>query len=137
MNLFFVNKIKLSINRLDLCTDLSQDIMMLLTHNIQSGKVYTFNSHLHGIGFFDNKCFSRFIGPLLCKAKRHSCFYKKFKLKNNKDLKLETVYAGTGKSSDCTVVFYDKKLESSKRKHTNYLDQTRIEIRLFSLRDDK
>lgn len=66
---------------------------------------------------------------------KNSSFYKLFKKKDCK-LVLDTLYCGHPKKNPCVIVFYNKKKESSKR-HINYLDNTRVEIRLYAGKTEK
>lgn len=117
------------ITRLDMCTDLSDDIMSLVSDSVKKGRVNSFGCNLKGFGLLNGVPFNdRFVG-------KWSAFYKTFKKENCK-FSLETLYCGHPQRNSCVIVFYDKRKEASKR-HVNYLDGTRIEIRLYSGKDDK
>lgn len=132
---FFPNIIKgidqklCKITRLDMCIDLSDDIMNLVSDSVKKGRVNGFGCNLKGYGLLNGVPFkNRFVG-------RRSAFYKVFKKENCK-FSLETLYCGHPMNNSCVLVFYDKKQESSKRQ-VNYLDGTRVEIRLYSGKDGK
>jgi hypothetical protein len=124
-----IDKKLCKITRLDMCIDLSSDIMGLVSENVKKGRVNSFGSHLRGYGVLNGKPFSNeFVG-------RRSKFYKNFKDDSCK-LTLETLYCGHRKETPCVLVFYDKELKSRKR-HVAHLAATRVEIRLYSGKDDR
>ena len=106
------------ITRLDMCIDFSEDIMGLVSDNVKKGRVSSFGSNLKGYGYVNGNPFSNeFVG-------RRSSFYNQFKEANCK-FSLQTLYCGHPRNTPCVLVFYDKRLESSKN-HVSYLDSTRV-----------
>lgn len=63
------------IERLNMCVDLSEDLIRLVTDNVKPGRVNTFKSHLHGENVFNDR---------MLKLGRNSKFYTSFKVKNDK-----------------------------------------------------
>ncbi len=113
------------LRRLDLCSDHSEDLMGLVSGSVRRGTVHCFKSHLRGYGILDGVSFSdKRLG-------RQTSFFTG--IKKSSTFRVNTLYSGHRKSSDCVISFYDKSLEQESRDNL-WVDNTRIEISLYGNR---
>ena len=115
------------VNRLDLCCDLSHDIMYLVSANVQRGRVSTFNARMRGWGTRDGVAFANeSLG-------KQSLFYQSIagNAKLKPEFKLHSLYIGHPRKSRCVLHFYDKKKQASEREHRMHMECTRIEVRIY------
>lgn len=112
--------------RLDLCTDLSYDIMGHVNEAIAKGHYECFHRHPYGFGWLGGK---RIEGPVGKYSKNSQWFGKE-------QLCLDTVYFGRPKRNNYVIIFYDKQTERKEREKARWPNKSRIEVRIFG-RDSK
>jgi hypothetical protein len=107
--------------RVDLCIDLSEDIMPYVAHGIQTGQYKAFGRHPFGFGWLAGE---RIQGPV----GRNTELFKEFK---GKMLILDTVYFGNSRKCNEAAVFYNKREERKSRAESSWAPKSRIEVRLY------
>lgn len=112
--------------RVDLCIDLSEDIMPYVTHGIETGQYRSFRRHPYAYGWLAGQ---RLEGPV----GRDSKLSEEF---NNKKLVLDTVYFGDSRKSNEVVVFYNKREERKSNAESRWAPKSRIEVRLYPRKKD-
>ena len=108
--------------RLDLCADLSYDIMSYVNEAITKGHYESFHRHPYGFGWLGGKRLEAPVGK----------YSKDFKRFGKEQLCLNTVYFGRPKRSNYVIIFYDKKTERKERGKARWPNKSRIEVRIFA-----
>lgn len=107
--------------RVDLCIDLSEDIMPYVSHGIKTGQYKAFGRHPFAFGWLAGE---RIEGA----AGRNSKLFKDFE---NKQLVLDSVYFGNFRKSDEVAVFYNKREERKDRAESSWAPKSRVEVRIY------
>jgi len=108
--------------RLDLCVDLSYDIMGHVNEAITKGHYESFHRHPYGFGWLGGKRIEGAVGK----------YSKSFQWFGKEQLCLDTVYFGKPKRNNYVIVFYDKKAERKEREKVRWPNKSRIEVRIFA-----
>lgn len=107
--------------RVDLCIDVSEDIMPYVSHGIKTGQYKGFGRHPFAYGWLAG---DRIEGA----AGRNSKLFKDFE---NKKLILDTVYFGNYRKSNEVAVFYNKREERRDKAELSWAPKSRIEVRIY------
>lgn len=107
--------------RVDLCIDLSEDVMPYVSHGIQTGQYKGFGRHPFAFGWLAGERIEGAVG-------RNSKLSKSFK---GKKLILDTVYFGNSRKSDEVTVFYNKREERKDKAESSWAPRSRIEVRIY------
>lgn len=107
--------------RVDLCIDLSEDIMPYVSHGIKTGQYKGFGRHPFAFGWLAG---DRIEGA----AGRNSKLFKDF---DNKKLILDSVYFGNARKSDEVAVFYNKREERKDKAEASWAPKSRVEVRIY------
>ena len=107
--------------RLDLCIDLSYDIMGYVTQAIAKGHYESFHRHPYGFGWLGGRRIKGSVG-------KYSKLFRSF---SEEQLCLDTVYFGSPKRSNYVIIFYDKQTERKEREKARWPNKSRVEIRVF------
>lgn len=115
------------VGRLDICIDLSDNLMPFISKSSKEGKIKPFGAGLTGYGKLNGKACKKI------KLGSNTVFFKS--LKKTDVLELETLYRGHYAATPCVVGFYDKKKQEMVKHERVHKNETRIELRLFNTKD--
>ncbi len=107
--------------RVDLCIDLSEDIMPYVSHGIKTGQYKGFGRHPFAFGWLAGDRIEGAVG-------RNSKLSKSFK---DKQLILDTAYFGNSRKSDEMAVFYNKRVERKEKAESSWAPKSRVEVRIY------
>ena len=112
--------------RVDLCVDLSEDIMPYVSRAISTGHYKSYRRHPYGFGWLGGDRIQDPVG-------RTSALFKKF---GGRQLVLDTVYFGNSDKSKEIAIFYNKRVERREKADERWGNKSRIEVRIL-VRDDE
>lgn len=112
--------------RVDLCLDLSEDIMPYVSRAISTGHYKSYRRHPYGFGWLGGDRIENPVG-------RTSALFKKF---GERQLVLDTVYFGNSDKSKEIAIFYNKRVERRDKADERWGNKSRIEVRIL-VRDDE
>ena len=114
--------------RLDLCIDTSENFMLLVSANVQRGRVQSFGNQLTGYGEKEGKnFFKKSLGS-------QSAFFKEIHVTGEQkpNFVLHTLYVARPRVIPIPT-FYNKKVQACDQVQAQVLSESRIELRLHGL----